>query len=202
MKFKHLPLLLLAISSTAEANLIDRGNGMIYDQDLNVTWLADVNYAKTSGYDADGAMDWQTANTWAADLTYGGYSDWRLPTTLTYNNGYNQISQELGHMFYTELGANSMAPIATRHNAANYGLFSNIQDYLYWSGTEYGDPNFAWYFGYPSGGYYPTSKSGQFYYAWAVRDGDVAVVPILPAVWLLGSGLLGLLSWKRRGNIR
>ncbi|MEQ1637543.1 MAG: hypothetical protein ABL903_12705 [Methylococcales bacterium] len=52
MKLKYLLLLLLALNGTAEANLIDRGNGMIF----NITWLADANYAKTLGYDADGAM--------------------------------------------------------------------------------------------------------------------------------------------------
>ena len=29
-----------------------------YDTALNITWLADANYAKTSGYDADGLMNW------------------------------------------------------------------------------------------------------------------------------------------------
>ncbi|MEQ1638592.1 MAG: PEP-CTERM sorting domain-containing protein [Methylococcales bacterium] len=33
-----------------------------------------------------------------------------------------------------------------------------------------------------------------------MRPGDVAVVPVPPAVWLLGSGLLGLLGLRRRGN--
>ncbi|NOT84488.1 MAG: DUF1566 domain-containing protein [Methylococcaceae bacterium] len=101
MKCQHLPLLLLALSGVAEANLIDRGNGLIYDQDFNITWLADANYAKTSGFDADGVMDWQTANTWAANFTYGGYSDWRLPTTPDADSsvGYNQTSSELGHLF-------------------------------------------------------------------------------------------------------
>ena len=35
-----------------------------------MTWLADANYAKTSGYDADGLMDWQSAMDWAANLSY------------------------------------------------------------------------------------------------------------------------------------
>lgn len=78
------------LAASAQAGLIDRGNGMIYDTVLDITWLQDANYAKTSGYDADGQMTWGAANTWAADLVYGGYDNWRLPTihfTDTNNNG-------------------------------------------------------------------------------------------------------------------
>lgn len=74
--------LVILASNAARATLIDRGGGMIYDTDLNITWLADANYAKTSGYDADGLMTWAAANAWAQNLTYGGYTDWRLPKTL------------------------------------------------------------------------------------------------------------------------
>ncbi|MBI5783055.1 MAG: VPLPA-CTERM sorting domain-containing protein, partial [Gammaproteobacteria bacterium] len=36
------------------------------------------------------------------------------------------------------------------------------------------------------------------WYALAVRPGDVAVVPVPAAVWLFGSGLLGLIGVARR----
>jgi len=45
-------LLALTLSPHASAALFDRGNGMIYDSDLNITWLADANYFKTQA-DAD-----------------------------------------------------------------------------------------------------------------------------------------------------
>lgn len=80
-----LPLSLI-MSSPGEAALYDRGQGLIYDDVLNITWLQDANYAKTSGYDSDGLMNWQDANTWAASLSYGGFDDWRLPT-LSPSNG-------------------------------------------------------------------------------------------------------------------
>jgi hypothetical protein len=72
-------------SGAAQATLIDRGGGLIYDDQLNITWLQDANYAKTSGYDADGLMNWAAATTWAANLSYYDsvrdvtYTDWRLP---------------------------------------------------------------------------------------------------------------------------
>ena len=85
----------LFISGAAQATLIDRGGGLIYDDVLNITWLQDANYAKTqydnSGGalgDADGLMDWASAKAWAANLSYYDsvrgvtYDDWRLPTMI------------------------------------------------------------------------------------------------------------------------
>ncbi|MBI4684347.1 MAG: hypothetical protein HY755_04010 [Nitrospirae bacterium] len=68
------------IAVSVQATMIDRGGGLVFDTDLNVTWLQDLNYAITSGYDADGKMSWDQANTWAGNLVVGGYDDWRLPT--------------------------------------------------------------------------------------------------------------------------
>jgi hypothetical protein len=87
------------ISGAAQAALIDRGGGLIYDTDLNVTWLQDANYAQTSGYDADGAMTLDEATTWAANLSYFDsvrnvtYTDWRLPSiAVTDTAGCSDIS--------------------------------------------------------------------------------------------------------------
>ena len=107
----------------AQALLVDRGSGMLYDTVLNVTWLQDANYAKTSNYDADGRMTWSQANTWANGLVYGGYSDWRLARNTPVNGtpsgwnysysengtadrGYNITStfSELSYMYYVNLG--------------------------------------------------------------------------------------------------
>ena len=61
------------------AALIDRGGGLIYDEDLNITWLQDAYYA------GDVEMEWQVAMNWAANLSYYDtvrnvtYTDWRLP---------------------------------------------------------------------------------------------------------------------------
>ena len=93
---------LLFLSNTVRAELIDRGNGLIYDTVLDITWLQDANYASTSGYDCcdivggcDGdaycevdstcdedfnpsKMTWAQAVKWADQLNYQGFDDWRL----------------------------------------------------------------------------------------------------------------------------
>ena len=58
----------LMVGSAQALPLVDRGGGMIYDPDRNITWLKDWNYAQTSGFDADGFMKWTTANDWASYL--------------------------------------------------------------------------------------------------------------------------------------
>lgn len=89
----------LAAPGAAEAGLIDRGNGLIYDDVLDITWLQDANYAATqyattSGAegDADGLMNWGDALAWADGLVYQGYDDWRLPTLGPINGSTFQTS--------------------------------------------------------------------------------------------------------------
>jgi hypothetical protein len=78
------------IASTAQAALVDRGGGMIYDTTLSITLLQDANYSQANGYDTDGRMNWSAAATWAANLVYGGFSDWRLPTVGFVGTAFNR----------------------------------------------------------------------------------------------------------------
>jgi len=86
---RHLAILAVALASVqGHAALHDRGGGLIYDDVLNLTWLQDGDYARTTGYDVDGQMSWKDAVDWVAGLTYHDsvrgvdYSDWRLPNLL------------------------------------------------------------------------------------------------------------------------
>ena len=189
----------LALSTSANAALIDRGNGMIYDSDQNLTWLQDANYAQTSGYDADGRMDWVTATEWADGLIYGGYDDWRLTSVDESCSGFNcsGSGNELGHLFYDELGVSAWNSILTSTDP-DLGLFTNLQPDGYWLGTEYApDTNFAWNFDTGSGSQGIYHKNNEFY-AWAVRSGDVATVPEPGTLLLLAAGLAGIAGAKRR----
>lgn len=227
--------LLLSVG-TAQAALIDRGGGMIYDNTRNITWLADMNYAATSGYASsgvtpgsvyntntiwtDGRMGWGAAVTWANNLVYGGYSDWRLPTLnpldTTCNSsfdpgsgfpnqyyGYNCTGGELSGLFVTDLGNKAGESVLfqvgdTLTQIANLALFSNVQSYYYWSGAEYApNPNDAWHF-YPSVGYQDFYDKPSALYAVAVRPGDVAASVSEPQTLALALMALGATVMARR----
>jgi hypothetical protein len=199
----------LALSGTASAALFIRPGGMVYDSGRNITWLADANYAQTSGYDADGQMDWATAVAWADELVFGGYSDWRLPMALNADGsgpcvGFNCSGSELGHLYYNEIGATAGNSILTG-NATELAKFSNVQTFLasYWSGTEYApDTRLAWYFSPRFGSQHAEFKYAYGgFYAWAVRSGDVtAAVPELDVAGapLALAFLAGALALTRR----
>lgn len=189
--FLLLIFLTKAILPIAHAELIDRGGGLIYDSDLQITWMQDTGYVKTSGYDADGFLNWDDAIIWVENLVYQGYSDWRLPQ-IPYGcpTLYNCDHSELGHLFYTHLGGTAMNPYA------NSGPFVNLAAGWYWSENAYGYDR-AWDFGFGNGIQETTPKSYQLY-PWAVRDGDVAAVPEPSTVLLLVAGLAGLAVRKMR----
>jgi len=205
----------LNASPVSNAALVDSGGGLIYDTELGISWLADANLAATNTFDVaginvNGSMNWNTAQSWIAAMNstdYLGFSDWRLPTTIQpdatcadqvdgASGGYNCTGSELGHLFYNELGGIAGSPIGTNPNA-NLALFQNIQIDVYWSGTEYAPNDQAWNFYFSDGNQFVTGKE-SFLYGWAVRPADVAAVPLPPAAWLFGSGLLGLIGVARR----
>jgi len=213
----------------AQAQLFDRGGGLIYDSDLDVTWLADANYANTSGAYTPGKMSWQNAVAWVDGLSYADsvrgttYDDWRLPTfhdlgatgcDYGYSGtdcGYNVAltSSELAHLFYGDFGNKGFADsrglpqpgyglVDDPATPDDESLFSNLQSFSYWLGTSYsGDSNKAWYLSTATGMQNYIGKGSQFYVL-AVRNGDVAAVPLPGAVWLFSSAFVGVLYSKRR----
>lgn len=211
-------LMALGLAGGAQAALVGRdinGNAVagndassvfLYDTTLNVTWLRDAN--------ANGQMNWTQANAWAAGLTVGGYSGWRLPTMISSPNaayaysgtdaGYNVRTtsggtpySEMASLWYDTLGNKAYYNTSGVFPQPGWGLtntgdFKNLQGRVYWSGLEYApSPTLAWYFNSSEGGQLITDKTGGLYYALAVRSGDVApaVVPIPAAAWLLVSGI-------------
>ena len=198
-----------------------------YDTDRNITWLADANYAWTSGYDTDGRMSWTDAKTWAANLRLVDavnkitYDNWRLPTVVDTGRpgcqdfaytgtdcGYNvdTATGEMAHLFYDELGNKANYDTSGNSNQPGWGLtntgpFTNLRAYAYWYGTELA-PNTgdAWVFSFNSGGQNAYYKYGS-YYALAVSPGDVAAaVPAVPEAqtYALMLAGLGLIGWRAR----
>ena len=214
------------LSTSANGALIERLGGLAYYDDVaDLTWLADANYAQTSGYDADGLMTWDQANAWAAGLNVGGVDDWRLANTVdvgndgaTYNTdahygvdwGFNITAHsELSNMFFNVLGNTSFYDTsgaltgctAPDFCLTNTGPFSNLQSSYYWSATEYApDTLTAWSFRMLSGAQLNLNKANDNY-AWAVQSGDVSAVPVPAAVWLFGSGLIGLVGFAKHKKV-
>jgi hypothetical protein len=224
----------LGLSGAAQAALQGRDlNGNVdsfeayYDTVLDITWLADANYAQTSGYDADGRMDWAAANTWAAALSFtdgvNTYDNWRLPTVepvgtsfnYSYSNngttdsGFNITSpqSEMAHMFYVTLGnpgyytpegALSGCYVDNSNTCLdNVAPFSNLQPYVYWSASEYVPSETH---AWTFGTYYGgqvADSKTKTLYAWAVSSGDVSAVPEARTYALLLTGL-GLIGWRAR----
>jgi len=117
-------MMVIGLSVSAHAALVDMHDGTIYDTDTQLSWLKNANTA--------GAMDWSSAVAWAASLNtlnsgqgFAGLTGWRLPTKSDTCSGYNCTGSEMGHLYYTE-GV----------TLSNPGPFMNVQSDDYWSGTE------------------------------------------------------------------
>lgn len=125
----------------------------------------------------------------------------------------NPVS-EMGHMFYVTLGnlgectPNDADPTGCIQQAGfgltNTGPFSNMTNPFsnfnsglqYWSGSDW-NPTYGWLFDFSSGLQFFFDRTDSAFFAWAVRSGDVGTVPVPAAVWLFGSGLVGLLGIAR-----
>lgn len=190
------------LTLSTSAALYDRGNGLIYDDVLNITWAQDVEYTP-------GTTNWEDAVIWAGNLNYGGFDDWRLPSISNNNVGVG----ELEYMFYNNLGYNPDPPQYTPRYSTTFddaitgdtvrlnilvvwspSIFWHQEDYEHDGWSLYA-PIFSTQDGRVKAGEKRTAYLGP---SWAVRDGDVAQVPIPGAVWLFCSALIGLAGIKRK----
>ncbi len=229
-------LLVLALASPAPAALLGRAAATAggsdwqayYDDTLDITWLADANYAQTSGYHPTGNMTWDAAVAFIDTLNDSallGLTDWRLPYVYDVNadgcpgfsrldvlgvdcgyyTAYNEYRAELSTLFYETLGNHAFYamdgtyPNPAGYGARNVGPFTNLQTGgLYW----YGQENVV----APLQAWYfgmPTGGQGprgknESAPAWAVVDGDPFAVVPLPATAWLFASALGLAGVLRR----
>ncbi len=133
-----LAIALVLMASGAQAALIDRGSGFIYDDVQDITWAQDVGI--------NGTDTWANQVAWAAGYSqthsvYGTFDDWRLPTTLQpdpscssqsggHSYGYSCTGSEMGHLFNVDGLADPL-----------WGPFLPVVLDLpnFWSGTEFLD---------------------------------------------------------------
>lgn len=211
--------LLAALSGAAQAALVDRGGGLIYDTTLDITWLQDANYAQTTGYDDDGKMTWSNAKAWADNLSYYDsvrgvtYTDWRLPKWnntpgsvygCEYSNGgtdcgsnVDPASGEMAHLFFVDLGNTSQRTTAgvtkPGTSGVDWGLVNTGPFINFQSDASH------WYrteigpntaFDFSFySGYQTFWYKTSSFYALAVRPGDVAPVPEADTWTMLLAGL-------------
>lgn len=222
----------ISLSSPVQATLFDRGGGMIYDDILNVTWLQDANYANTISYITSGGRDvtstggkmtWDEAVEWSGQLSYGGYSDWRLPDVKPVNGTNFQINvsfdgstdfgehitspqSELSYMYFVNLGNDSVHDTSGNllgcgsadSCLTNTGLFTNLIPDNYWFGVEVDiTPAFAWSFNTQHGIQTLFDGKPNEFHAWAVHAGDIATVPLPTAFWFLGTAFIGLMGLNK-----
>lgn len=158
-----------------------------YDDQLDITWLANADAAKGTIYDdgesaTDGAMTLASAMAWLDNLNINGVSGWRLPD-MDVNRDGDVVNcrldpsackdNEMGYLYWVE-GVTYSTPLP----------FSNIHMGLYWSGTEYNIER-MWTFDMYVGDRDTDGKNFELH-TWTVHDGDVGVnVKLLPTGTLM-----------------
>jgi len=147
----------------SSATLWDRGDGLIYDDILDVTWSQDANYAATETFGIEGILDENTLSDGAMTLDaaaewifllnsneYLGFNDWRLPKALPINDSYYTYTSYTNYNGSEDGGYNitsseSPYPYSTNNefafmyynslnNMAPYDVYGNIQ--TGWSPTN------------------------------------------------------------------
>jgi len=164
------------ITSTAQATLIDRGNGLVYDDVNNISWIKDA--------DVSGFGSWTAQLSWAAGFSLAGFDDFRQASIDELASLYSQLPGASG-----------------TDKTGNISPFENIQS-VYWSGTAL-DSEQAFDFIFLTGSVSVdlTGSLGfaALYHGWAVRPGDsVTAVPEPSSLMLFGAGLVGLPVVRRK----
>ena len=226
MLIKSTLLLSLYLSSVpSQAALTSIGNGLIYDDVSNVTWISDgyaftnnINNTTTTpaadpytgpllgtvvtpslgsahtlatndfSYAADLGRwvgSWWAATAWADSFSYQygsqTVSDWRLPTSAEAQNLITQLGSGAGakapFTYIPPFYWTSNLTSATNADVAR-PLFGTINNFTLMNGAV---PRYS--------------------NVWAVASGNVSAVPVPAAMWLFGSGLLGLVGFSRRKSL-
>ncbi len=221
-------MLLFFVTEFSQAALTKIGSVTFAGSDYNLIWDNDNNGRSLVWLDyISNNSDWASQKFWANGLNqYLTYKiepaytiswnddNWRLPYTVDgvedigYNGtttaGWNITSSEMGHLYYEELGnlgfldTSGIEIPPDDYGLLNTGIFDNLIPTRLWSDTEYSHSlDMAWYFNMSEGDQYAFFKdfsSGGLF----VRSGDVSSVPIPSAMYILGSGLIGVVGIMRR----
>lgn len=181
---------IFGFAAQSHANLTVVGSGtiiggdgnayqLIYDSALNVTWYDYSNLGPYRNGNYQG-LQWQNALSWASNLAVNindnNITGWRLPSI-----------DEMSYLYHAEL-------VNVGYSNPFHYLFSTY----YFSGTPYsGSPDYAWALNFYDGSQLPLPK-GNSDFVIALIPGNVAATPIPAAVYLFGSGLLGIVGIRKK----
>jgi len=212
-----LGIILLVMAGMAQASLVTIGTATYGGSNYNLIWDNNNNGNSVIWLDyTNAATNWSAQMAWAAGLdgqltnidTPGwtvawDTNGWRLPSAgMNPQVAYNMTTSEMGHLYYTEFGLQSYADrgnVLVTAAELNLSNFDNLIDWQYWTDTERDFPlqDRAWVFDTARGLLTFNFKHNPVY-ALALRNGQVSAVPIPGALWLLGSGLFGLVAVRRK----
>lgn len=131
-------------SAFANAALIDRGNGVIYDTQQDMSWLMD--------WGASGKKTWSEQVSWAENLSFAGGDNWSLPTIEQY------LALSRQYLPQKTVGA----------------PFINSQKEKYFSISEFSSGSLSVWLFDNGGAYKTPFLKTQSFYAAAVHPGDLA----------------------------
>jgi hypothetical protein len=172
----------------------------------NTTWLAGPDLVQ---------MDWNTAKTWASNLTIYGSSDWRLPilggvagVPVSIGQTYPAISEgELGLLWQSLGGAAGLhAQFPTLPNSPNRNDYFGV-----WYGNAVagtGITGYAWALSVGMAENYALNARPEFSqteFAWAVHDGDLRMTTSVPephesTLLIAGVMAMGFMARRRRAR--
>jgi hypothetical protein len=196
----------LASVGPAQAALVDRGGGLVYDSDRNLTWLADPALLP-------GPMAHLDAAQFAAGFEYAGGSDWLLPQAAFIDSGcagaegFGCIDSDMGHLFHQLLGGSPGTSVFdssgdTAEEIANVALMPALAESWFWSWQIADDgatTAFAFNFGNGLQHIRDVELSGRLLLVHSGDLGAAATVdspPTLPLV--LAAAALALLARPKR----
>ena len=200
-------------------------NGSMHWNEANNNWIAAMNADGGTGY--LGFDDWRLPTlspisggpSFQYDFRNNGTADHGYGATgIGWRTGAGDFVSEMGYMYYVNM---ARLGLCTPDNNAPAGCtvqpgvgprnnhpFANLQLSHYWTGLEFSgleiapDPPHAWYFAFSGGIQGAVKEQVNFFFAWPVRSGDVAVPVPLPTMAIpFGICLMGLIG-VNRGKLR
>ncbi|MCQ8104703.1 hypothetical protein NP590_11350 [Methylomonas sp. SURF-2] len=175
-----------------------------FDSVRNVTWT-DWRLPKITPLDP--TIGWQM------QISTNGDQDDAYNVSAPGTKYAGSTASELPYMFFNNLGNTSRCPVGfgfadcSTDSYLNYtlntGIFINMEKGGYWTGSDENLP-FKDGWGFDMGaqwGLQGAFNAGVPRIAWAVRDGDVAAVPLPSAIYMFAAAITGFLSLRRKHHV-